>query len=124
MNSPVSRLLAVTRLTLNKIVRSSLPCDVEKLLRRTYATQPLSLALSPAPVLLGAVCCTICNGSDRKWHNSNIKIVQQSGTHHIFVLQIIYEQRTLLCGYLNHVAYCSNLFWNNLRNIATIFYYV
>lgn len=78
MKPKVSKLFAVTRLTPNKIVRSSLPCDVLKPVRSTQATQPLSCATggkkgknkinrtertkvlprSPADVLLGAVCCT------------------------------------------------------------------
>ena len=38
----VSMLLAVTRFTPNRIVRRSLPCDVLKLLRNTYAMHPPS----------------------------------------------------------------------------------
>lgn len=44
MNMKVSMLLAVTLLTPNKIVFSSLPCEVLKPCRRTKPTHPLSVA--------------------------------------------------------------------------------
>ena len=44
MKRKVSRLLAVTRFTPNRMVRSSFPCDVLKLFRSTKAMQPLSPA--------------------------------------------------------------------------------
>ena len=48
MKKKVSRLLAVTRLTPKRMVRSSLPWDVLKLWRSTYAMHPLSLAENKA----------------------------------------------------------------------------
>ena len=42
----VSKLLAVTRLTPNKIVLNSFPCDVLNPVLKTYATQPLSCAVT------------------------------------------------------------------------------
>lgn len=44
INPKVSRLLAVTLFTPNRIVFNSLPCDVPKLCLKTYATHPLSVA--------------------------------------------------------------------------------
>jgi len=49
----VSKLLAVTLLTPNRIVRSSFPCEVLKLVLRTKAMQPLSAAKKKYIILAG-----------------------------------------------------------------------